>query len=581
MTITTRGAAAPTSAGADREGFSSDALDEAVERVAGRVDAWAATTPTERARLLGEVIDSTVAAADAWLAAACRAKGLDPKAVDGGEELFSGIGTFLRMARTFKVSIEDIARVGRPEFPGPVRESKDGRLVVQVFPADTFDKILYAKTTGEVWIEPGITRAELESSQAPAYKDPEAWKGLSLVLGAGNVASLGPRDVLTKLFVEGKVVVLKANPVNDYLVPHWTAAMKPLIDAGYLAIVEGGAEAGKHLCGHELVDEIHVTGSDKTHDAIVFGVGAEGAERKAAVDPLITKPVTCELGNVSPVVIVPGDWSDKDIAYQAEHVATMLVNNAGFNCLTPRVLVTHRDWPQRREFLDALENVLARVPTRLAYYPGAFTRRDLFVSAHPEAHSIGSSEEGAIAWTVIRDVDPAHRDDVCFNVEAFCALIAETALDAATPEEFVAHAVDFCNDVVRGTLSMTLLIDPRSRRRPAMRAALEKALDDLRYGCIGLNVWHALGILIGSVPWGAYPGHVATDIQSGVGTVGNTYMFARPQKSVVRGPFVAWPKPAWFVTHRRSTKTLRRIFEVQCSQSWANVPAALWSALRP
>ena len=48
---------------------------------------------------------------------------------------------------------------------------------------------------------------------------------MALVLAAGNVASLGPRDVLSKLFVEGKVVVMKANPVNDYLVPYWRRAL--------------------------------------------------------------------------------------------------------------------------------------------------------------------------------------------------------------------------------------------------------------------------------------------------------------------------------------------------------------------
>ena len=580
MTITSRGAAAPTSAGADREGFSSDALDEAVERVAGRVDAWAATTPTERARLLGEVIDSTVAAADAWLAAACRAKGLDPKAVDGGEELFSGIGTFLRMARTFKVSIEDIARVGRPEFPGPVRESKDGRLVVQVFPADTFDKILYAKTTGEVWIEPGITRAELESSQAPAYKDPEAWKGLSLVLGAGNVASLGPRDVLTKLFVEGKVVVLKANPVNDYLVPHWTAAMKPLIDAGYLAIVEGGAEAGKHLCGHELVDEIHVTGSDKTHDAIVFGVGAEGAERKAAVDPLITKPVTCELGNVSPVVIVPGDWSDKDIAYQAEHVATMLANNAGFNCLTPRVIITWKGWTQRDAFLAALRGALAGIPTRNAYYPGADDRRRSFIEAHPDAVEIGDAAGDHLPWTIIPGVDSSVVDDICFNVEAFCSLMAETSLEAASPAEYVDAAVAFCNDVVWGTLSCTVIAHPDQLADPVVGPRIEAAIADLRYGGIGLNLWHALVFALSTTTWGAYPGHPIEDIQSGAGVVGNAYMLEHTQKSVVRGPFRSNPKPPWFATAKNSRATMSKLLAFEAKPSWTKLPGLLAAAIR-
>jgi hypothetical protein len=145
----------------------------------------------------------------------------------------------------------------------------------------------------------------------------------------------------------------------------------------------------------------------------------------------------------------------------------------------------------------------------------------------------------------------------------------------------VRRAVDFCNDVVHGTLSMTLLVSDRSLRDGTTRATVEQAIADLRYGTIGLNVWHALGILIGSTPWGAYPGHEITDIQSGVGVVGNTYMFARPQKSVVRGPFVAWPTPAWFVTHRRSASVMRRLFDVQCTQRWTKLPGLLFDALRP
>jgi hypothetical protein len=404
---------------------------------------------------------------------------------------------------------------------------------------------------------------------------------VSLVLGAGNVAALAPKDVVHKLIGEGHVVVLKANAVNSYLVEYWRRALAAFIEAGFVRIVTGGVQVGEYLVHHPGVDDVHITGSQATYDAVVFGSGEEGARRKAAGELRLDKPVSAELGNVSPVIVVPGRWSRRQVRYQAQHVATMLVNNAGFNCLTPRVLITHRDWPQRREFLDMFETVLARVPTRRAYYPGAFERRDRFVAAHPGAHQIGSSDHGAMPWTVIRDVDATHHDDICFNVEAFCALTSETALDAATPEEFLARAVTFCNDVLQGTLSMTLLVDPRSLRRGTMKSALDQAIADLRYGCIGVNVWHALGILIAATPWGAYPGHAPTDIQSGVGTVGNTYMFARPEKSIVRGPFVARPTPAWFVTHRRSAVAIRRIFEVQCTLSWRKVPAAVWAAMRP
>ncbi len=155
------------------------------------------------------------------MAAACAAKGLDPRTTEAGEELFVGIGTFVRMARLLRDAVRDIANEGKPSFAGPVRQAPDGRLRVQVFPATAFDRITFPQTTAEVWMQPGVTRESLAEGQALAYADPPAHAGTALVLAAGNVASLGPRDVLSKLFVDGKVVVMKANPVNDYLVPHW------------------------------------------------------------------------------------------------------------------------------------------------------------------------------------------------------------------------------------------------------------------------------------------------------------------------------------------------------------------------
>jgi hypothetical protein len=403
---------------------------------------------------------------------------------------------------------------------------------------------------------------------------------VTLVLGAGNVASLGPRDVLSKLFADGHVVVLKANPVNDYLVPYWSRAFASLIDAGYLRIVSGGAQVGSYLVGHDLITDVHVTGSDKTHDAIVFGVGPEGARRKAANEPLVTKPLTCELGNVSPVVIVPGAWSKSEIEYQARHVATMVANNAGFNCLTPRVIITHAGWSQHDEFFAALESVFESLPTRVAYYPGANDRRASFLAAHPDAHQVGVTNSETMPWTIIRDVDASKAEEICLNVEAFCALTSETALEAESPAEFVRRAVDFCNDVVWGTLSMTLICDPRTMNDPDTGAAIERAVADLRYGSIGVNLWHAMSFALAATTWGAYPGHSITDIQSGSGFVGNAYLFANPQKSVVRGPFVSKPAPAWFATNKNSGAVMRKLLAFEGAPSWSKLPGLIASSLK-
>ncbi len=131
-----------------------------------------------------------------------------------------------------------------------------------------------------------------------------------------------------------------------------------------------------------------------------------------------------------------------------------------------------------------------------------------------------------------------------------------------------------------GTLSATLLVSPSSLRDPAVADATERAVADLRYGAIGVNVWHALAFAIGTTTWGAYPGHPRNDIGSGSGVVGNAAMFDRPQKSVVRGPFRARPKPPWFATAPGQYEVMRRFVAFEAEPTAAKIPRLLFTALR-
>jgi acyl-CoA reductase-like NAD-dependent aldehyde dehydrogenase len=578
VTLSTRGAAAAEASGDER--VDTGSLDAAVLTVASSVDRWASTSAASREALLAKVVADLAAAAPDWVAAACEAKGLDPTGYEGAEELLASVGVVAQLAQQLRRSLDEITAHGRPRIPGPLRHAPGGRVVAGVFPRSGYDRVLLAKQHGEVWMQPGASPEEVTAGQAAAYRDPEANRGVSLVLGAGNVGSLGPNDALNKLFVAGKAVVLKANPVNDYLVEHWERALRALIDEGVLRIVRGGAAAGRHLVEHSLVDEVHVTGSDKTYEAIVFGPGEEGKRRKAAGVRLVTKPVSAELGSVSPVIVVPGAWSARDLSYQAAHVATMLVNNAGFNCLTPRLLVTWAHWPQREAFLNELECVLSAIPTRLAYYPGAQERHGRFLAAHPDARLLGDGEDGRLPWTVLRGIDAADHRDLALNVEAFCSLMAETAIDTVTPDQFVDAAVELCNDVVWGSLSATLLAHPDELSDPLVGGRIDAAVSSLRYGAIGVNLWHAMAFAFATTTWGAYPGHPATDIQSGTGVVGNALMFDRPQKSVVSGPFRSSPVPSTFATSRSAVRAPRRFVEFVLDPGAAKLPRLMAAALR-
>ena len=53
--------------------------------------------------------------------------------------------------------------------------------------------------------------------------------------------------------------------------------MQPLVEAGYVAFAYGGAEQGKFLSYHKLIEKVHLTGSASTYDAIVWGGKAKAS----------------------------------------------------------------------------------------------------------------------------------------------------------------------------------------------------------------------------------------------------------------------------------------------------------------
>ncbi|MFN8086331.1 MAG: aldehyde dehydrogenase family protein [Microbacterium sp.] len=135
------------------------------------------------------------------------------------------------------------------------------------------------------------------------------------------------------------------------------ARLAPLIEPGFLRIVTGGGDVGAYLTRHPDIAHVHITGSEATFRAIVPGLSV---------------PITAELGGVSPIIIVPGEWSRADLRYQAEHVVTMRLHNSGHNCIAGQVVILSRDWPQRAEFLDELRAAHDRAPRPAGLVPEQF-----------------------------------------------------------------------------------------------------------------------------------------------------------------------------------------------------------------
>lgn len=539
--------------------------DAIAEQLASRKDAWVQISIPERITYLHECIQGVQAVAQPWTEAACRAKGIAPTTSLAGEEWLTGpMCVVLYIQQLIRALNAD----GRPQPPNQYTRS-DGQIVAQVFPGNLGDRLLWRGFSAEVWIEPGQP-----STQGTIYRNSTG--KVAFVLGAGNVSSIAPMDSLHKLFVENQVVMLKMNPVNEYIGPFLEDAFRSLRKDGFFDIVYGGADVGRHLTYHPQIDSVHITGSHHTHDAIVWGsTPEERSRRKATNEPLLSKPITSELGCVTPVLVVPGPWSKADIAFQSRHVASMVAHNASFNCVAAKVLVTARGWHQQKAFLAQLHQELAATPSRQAYYPGAQERYQAFLDRYPRSQALAPRTEQIVPWTVISE---SPQGGYALTHEAFCGVLAEVTLDTVDAGEFLAQAVDFANQKVWGTLSCVLLVHPKTQK--AYAAELDQAIANLRYGGIGVNVWTGINYLLGVTTWGAFPGHSLTDICSGRGVVHNTYLFDHPQKSVVHAPFRISPTPAWFATHKNLLELGKRLTTFEADPSWGKFLRVILAALK-
>lgn len=546
-------------------------VDKVIERLKSHAERWTKVDIDERARLLRRCMTALREVADQWAEATNRNRALGAGTPGEAEPWLTEVVPTMRNLRLLH---EALKAGGQPKLPKTWTRT-GGQQVARVFPCDNIDVALFTGITGEVWLEPG--QSATQGALYRAKKRGETGEGkIGLVLGAGNVGSILPTDALYKLFVEDEVTIIKTNPVNDYLGPSWQAMLKPLIDEGFCALVHGGAEVGIHLCNHPDVASIHITGSDRTYDAIVWGPGEQGAKRKITGERANTRPVSAELGCVTPIFVVPGAWSDSDIEYHALGIASMVSNNASFNCVAAKALVTARGWPQREKFLAAFRKALREIPARKAYYPGAQERYQAFLDQYPNAEKLGADAPGVVPWTLIPGVSPS-KDEYALCNEAFCGVIAEVTLPVDTADAFIDAMVPFGNEEIWGTLSCTIIIDGKTEKR--LKSHFEQALSDLRYGGIAINVFSGFIFAMGSPTWGAYPGHPPEDIRSGAGVVHNSYLLDHPQRSIIRAPFRIRPTPIWFEGHPNATQIGKLILDLEMKRSWFKVPRVAALAL--
>ena len=565
-------------------------LDGAIADLHDGARTWSALTVAQRVTLLRAVRTSVAAAAEDWANTAASSKGLDRRHPLRGEEWLSGPYSVLGALDAYIETLSRLAAGTNPLEGVRLSRAPGGRTRVHSFPLTGIDRFLLSGYTGEVWLEPGVTPNAARAAAGLAQRAPAESGGVGLVLGAGNITSIPVLDVMYELIAHNRTALLKVNPTQDALVPVYKRALAPLIEPGLLRIVRGGPDVGTYLTGHPDLAHVHITGSETTFDAIVWGPSkgagaAATARRRRESRPQLKKPITAELGGVSPIIIVPGAWTDADITYHAEHVATMRLQNAGHNCIAGQVVILSSDWDQADAFRAALRRAYANAPERPIWYPGAPDRMHLATDEYPDALVLGDR----LLVELDSDDDPAALQ----STEYFAPVLGVVTVPG-TGQAFLDAAVSHANEKLQGTLGANLLIDPVTER--ALGAGFERAITALRYGSIAINGWTAFGFITPTLTWGAFPGNTIDEVGSGIGVVHNALLLDRVERSVIRGPFrplprslpllngggrlTILPKPPWFVSARTGAEVSEGLTRFRANGGTLGLVKTLLRAMR-
>ncbi len=560
-------------------------LGRTVGRLQDHKQEWADLPIDRKLTMLKRLRSNLRQAGGRWVEVTTEARRIDPDSPWVGESWIGGPWAF---AAGINGLIDSLRSLSEDRIPRPKKiwTRPNGQLVAQVFPANIYDRLLFNDVSMEIWMQPDVTEETLRQNTAVFYQQNNPQGKVALILGAGNITSIPPLDILHTMYVRGHVTLLKMNPINAYLGPILERIFVEFIEAGYLAIVYGGANTGAYLVNQPGIETIHITGSAQTYQTIVFGGGAEGVERKRRDEPILTKPITSELGGVTPVIVIPGPWKEADIAYQAQNIVTMKLQNGGYNCIAAQVLILPQNWDHSAELLDAIRKLMRNLPERFPYYPGSADRQQAAISCHPNAEQLS----GEVPRTLITNLNPAAEDEFCFREELFGETLAQVNLPGDTPSEYLQNAVTFCNHKLLGTLGANIIVHPKSAKK--MGSTLEAAVDDLQYGSVSLNIWAAAAFLLAQAAWGGYSSQANQKNQSGTGVVHNSFMFERPQKTVVRASFYPFPrsfrhgdfhiapKPPWFVTHKTAHITNREVAWLTADRNPKHLPGIFISTFR-
>ena len=398
-----------------------------------------------------------------------------------------------------------------------------GSPAVRLLPANGFQRLLLPGFSGVVLLRP--------SPGVPPK--PASGEGLALCLLPFNLAGIGALDILHLLCRGPSRVLAKVSEKAPFLKAHLEKIFAPLVSWGALSFVQGGPDTGSRLAARPEFDRVHLTGSARTAAAVEAIAGEDR--------------VTCELGGVTPAIVLPEVKQDQRLLLQvARQVVFGALANNGQHCVSFQVVLVPDSL--RAAMGQALAGEMARVsrlgslagPHRLLVNEGASSRVAAMVEdarrLGATVTSFGERVEGRrFPVTLLSGITDEMR---LFREEAFGPVVGMASLP---DRDFSQAAVSRVNQpALTGDLGASVFT-PFPDSEPVRQLARR-----LKHGVVAINSYPGVAFAT-SLPWGPGPGQA-----SGRGWVHNFHFLdeSRMEKVVLAAPLgrkglgpVAWEDP--------------------------------------
>lgn len=156
----------------------SSKLNHSIQVLQDHKNAWATLPIAQKIDLLVRTRKRLSEMGEAWVEASVRGKQMNPNSPEVGEEWTDGPWTLAAGINGYLDTLRALSK-GYLLKPKKIYTRSNGQVAAQIFPNNVFDTLLLNGIAAEVWMQPGVTEANLDAQMATLYRQKKP-KGKSL-----------------------------------------------------------------------------------------------------------------------------------------------------------------------------------------------------------------------------------------------------------------------------------------------------------------------------------------------------------------------------------------------------------------